>query len=246
MDALWKFGSENGLAQLDGHLSTLLLSASAFTTLQAVVRACGGNEALVGRVNSMVHACAIVPLALAAMQSERLAADKAFGWDPRAGVAVAVACGYFLWDIVHSLTHYTGIGFVLHGVACFTVFILGFTPFVAYWGVRCLLFEVSTPFLNIQWYLIKAGLADGILGKVNGLLLLTSFFLARILFGGYIAYGFFTTLSSVADKMPWWYTAVYGVSNVLLNSLNVFWFGKMLAQVGGKSKANPKRTSKSD
>ncbi|EJD44180.1 hypothetical protein AURDEDRAFT_114429 [Auricularia subglabra TFB-10046 SS5] len=177
----------------------------------------------------MAHALLVLPLTYAAMQSERLATDKAFAWDPRAGITFAVACGYFLWDIVHSTTHFAGAGFVAHAIACFSVYILGFTPFLAYYGVRCLMFEASTPFLNIHWYLLKTGRGGGKLAMINGVFLLTSFFLARIIYGTYVSYGFFSTLYEVRERVPPAYVYVYGISNVVLNALNWIWFSKMVS-----------------
>jgi len=59
-------------------------------------------------------------------------------------------------------------------------------------------------------------------------------------------------MSEVYGQLPWWYSAVYGVSNVSLTILNIFWcvyeyplndkrltfiirFSKMLAKIGGRN-----------
>ncbi len=65
---------------------------------------------------------------------------------------------YFLWDTYVSIRHYRDYGpsFVFHGVVCFTVFLLGLGgPFAFYFGGVFLMFELSTPFLNIHWFLDK-------------------------------------------------------------------------------------------
>ena len=64
---------------------------------------------------SSVHALLIIPLALRCIGLESLDADRAFGWDSRSGTLTAVACGYFLWDTIESIVHFSDVGFVVHG-----------------------------------------------------------------------------------------------------------------------------------
>jgi hypothetical protein len=77
----------------------------------------------------------------------------------------------FLWDTIDSLINST-IGFVVHGesfgrrpeaqadilspgVACLAVFLFSFRPFMAGFGPPFLLWEISTPFLNIHWFMVR-------------------------------------------------------------------------------------------
>lgn len=65
----------------------------------------------------------------------------------------ATACGYFLWDALIS-TYYVrwfGIGFVVHGILSLQIFLFSYHPFLQYYGPAFLLFEASTPFLNMHW-----------------------------------------------------------------------------------------------
>ncbi|KAI0253546.1 DUF887-domain-containing protein [Lactifluus subvellereus] len=181
------------------------------------------------RVASLVHALLILPLAARCLHSPALAADRAFGWDPRIGTLFAVTSGYFLWDSVVCLVHYEGVGFIVHGFACLTVYLNAFRPFVAYYGPRFLLWELSTPFLNIHWMLDKTSQTGSPLQFVNGLILMSTFVGARLIYGSIVSYQFYQTLFEVRDGLSSTIFIAYACGNVTLNGLNVFWFTKMIA-----------------
>lgn len=139
---------------------------------------------------SFLHAVIICILALPVQFSSNLKEDRLFGYDPYAGNVYAIACGYFLWDTLICLYDFHGVPFALHGVACFFVFIFSFTPFLNYYGASFLLFELSTPFLNIHWFCDKLKLTGSRIHVTNGYILLWTFFLSRIVFGFYSSYFF--------------------------------------------------------
>ena len=60
-------------------------------------------------------------------------------------------------------------------------------PFAIYYGLRFVLYELSTPFLNIHWFLDKMGRTGSTLQLVNGIALLASFFAARLVWGSYLS-----------------------------------------------------------
>ena len=63
----------------------------------------------------MIHVLIVVPLAIWCLDSPALSADRAFGWDERAGALFAIAAGYFLWDTIDMIMHFEAFGFVAHG-----------------------------------------------------------------------------------------------------------------------------------
>ena len=71
------------------------------------------------RIVSLAHALLILPLSFRSLNLPALEADHAFGWDPRAGNLTAIACGYFLWDTLESIIHFSDVGFVVHGALRF-------------------------------------------------------------------------------------------------------------------------------
>lgn len=63
---------------------------------------------------------------------------------------------------------------------------------------------------------------------VNGLCLLGSFFCVRIVWGWYMAYDLFSNLWLNRSHISWILSSIYLFSNMSLNGLNLYWFGKMI------------------
>ncbi|TPX71104.1 hypothetical protein SpCBS45565_g01328 [Spizellomyces sp. 'palustris'] len=189
---------------------------------------------------SSVHAVAICFLAFPIFGEPTLQKDKVYGYAPYAGDVYAIATGYFLWDTIICLYYIAqfGVGFALHGLACLTVFGLCFRPFLMYFGAVFLMFELSTPFLNIHWFCDKTSRTGTKLQLVNGMILLIVFFVARICFGFYSSADFFVTVYHRRHEIPIVNIAVYSIANILLNALNVHWFSKMIRAI--RSRFSPK------
>ncbi|KAG0332883.1 hypothetical protein BG004_001063 [Podila humilis] len=230
MDALFEFC---GVAALKYHWTTLLASTfacSLIVQLSQLVSATVFPETypkLTGskRLNwdvhvvSTVHAVTIVILSAPLLWNETLLSDKIFGYDFYAGQVYAVACGYFLWDTLHSIRHVKdfGLGFVFHGFCSFSVFIYSFD---------------------------KLGLTGSTYQLVNGIILLSVFFSARIVFGLYMSYQTYLNVMPVIAQVPWHLIVIYSAANVVLNSLNLFWFYKMIESLMKRFKPSKKsRTS---
>lgn len=64
---------------------------------------------------SLIHVSIVIPLAARCLDSPTLSADRAFGWDERAGTVFAISAGYFLWDVIDMILHFEGFGFIVHG-----------------------------------------------------------------------------------------------------------------------------------
>jgi hypothetical protein len=156
-----------------------------------------------GKVNwdahvvSMIQCLIINSMALDVMfnDPERLLAEKSWrerlwGYSVRTGTTQGFAAGYFLWDTLVSMEHIDVLGAsgLLHGIAALSVTMLGFRPFANYYGINFVLYELSTPFLNIHWFLDKFGLTGSTAQLINGILLIGSFFGARLVWGVYQSY----------------------------------------------------------
>ncbi|KAJ3060751.1 hypothetical protein HDU98_003330 [Podochytrium sp. JEL0797] len=193
------------------------------------------------RCSSFLNAILVCILAVPNLMDPRLYNDKLWGYTKEAGDMNAIVLGYFLWDVYVSLIM-GDVGFIVHGVACFIVFFLCFRPFLMYFGAVFIMYEASTPFLNIHWACDKLGYTGGMLQLVNGLCLLASFFSARILFGLYSSVSFYYEMYTQFDKIPIHLVISYSVLNFVLNGLNLFWFFKLVDgvrrrfQPGGKNK----------
>ncbi|CDS08817.1 hypothetical protein LRAMOSA10178 [Lichtheimia ramosa] len=117
---------------------------------------------------------------------------------------------------------------VCHGVAAFLVLFLSYRPFINYYGAVFLLYEASTPFLNFNWFMDKLGWTGSKAQLVNGVFLISTFFLARIVFGFYMSYWLWIDICAVKDLVPLRYWIVYGVANAMTSFLNMYWFGLMI------------------
>ncbi|EJD05690.1 DUF887-domain-containing protein [Fomitiporia mediterranea MF3/22] len=258
-DASRPFASSFGLSKLPEHADVVAISSLFFLTVHQFIgprlskalfpRSYGQLKTRRDRNNwnirvvSLVHALVIIPLAFRNVSLPALDADRAFGWDSRQGLLGGIACGYFIWDTLESLWHFTDIGFVVHGLACLLIYMLSFKPFIAYYGPRFLLWELSTPFLNFHWFLDKMNLTGSIFQLINGLFLLSTFAGVRLIYGSYQSIAFYRTLYSIRNEVPLAVLLTFGIGNVILNGLNVFWFFKMIDALRRRMKPSSKPSS---
>jgi len=198
-------------------------------------------------------------LALWVMWADRERADmgwkeRVYGYTGAGGMIQGFAAGYFLWDLVVSVQHVGifGWGLLAHAVSALVVFSLGFRPFLNYYGPTFILYELSSPFLNFHWFFDKLNMTGSRAQLYNGIVLLFAFFSCRLVWGTYQSLrvyqdvwvalqspgtrfekGEVMRLNAHADKqvVPVWLAITYLGSNLVLNTLNFFWFGKMIETV---------------
>jgi len=161
-----------------------------------------------------------------------------------------MSAGYFLWDAAVCLYHIrsTGIGFALHGVACTIAYAWSQRPFVHYWAVLFLLYELSTPFLNTVWFMDKMGYTGSKRQLVAGIGLLITFFVIRLCCGFYWTLSWWTEIyqllvQNAADyRVPYSQIFVIVAANAALNALNLVWFYKMVDSVRKRFLSADKRS----
>jgi len=178
---------------------------------------------------SQANAILVVWMSVPVLAIPELELDKAFGWNDTVGRLCAMSCGYFFWDVLETLYANAGLPFLIHGVACLCIFGMGFRPFIAYYGARSLLWEVSTPFLNIHWWLDKTERTGSLFQMINGAFLISTFFCFRIVYGSWITWNFWYTLYSVRSQFSTTTLTIYVVGNASLNVLNWIWLSKMIS-----------------
>ncbi|KAF8334217.1 TLC domain-containing protein [Cantharellus anzutake] len=238
--------SKLGLSRLPEHFTLVVLSALTFHIIQllsgvfsrVIFPKTYGNLKKNVRSNwdahvvSMAHAVTIIPLAYSFKMkgSPSLEEDHAFGWDPEIGSIIGISIGYFMWDSIHCILDMTDFGFIVHATLCLAVYLNGYRPFLAYYACSFLLWELSTPFLNIHWFLDKLGMTGGFFQLINSAVLLVSFFGARLVFGTYSSYEFINTMQELKanHQISTIFYAAYLFGNVSLNLLNWIWFFKMI------------------
>ncbi|EUC31211.1 hypothetical protein COCCADRAFT_28035 [Bipolaris zeicola 26-R-13] len=113
--------------------------------------------------------------------------ERVHGYTGASGLIQAFAGGYFLWDLVITVQNVKifGIGMLFHAISALCVFSLGFRPFVNYYACTFILYELSSPFLNIHWFCDKLNMTGSTVQFVNGLMLLFTFFSCRLVWGTY-------------------------------------------------------------
>jgi hypothetical protein len=114
-----------------------------------------------------------------------------------------------------------------------------------------MLYELSTPFLNIHWFFDKLGMTGTRAQLYNGLALLGVFFSCRLVWGAYSSFHIYRDVwnalhlsndskAQTNDELmrfgndralPIWLVILYMGGYVTLQVLNVWWFGKMIAAV---------------
>jgi len=125
------------------------------------------------------------------------------------------------------------------------------------YGLSFILYELSTPFLNIHWFFDKFGMTGTKAQLYNGIALLVSFAGSRLVWGSYQSYliygdvwkAWHTIEPYTADcakfvgqaaglntpvgckTLPTWLAISYVGANTALSVLNVYWFYKMVAAV---------------
>jgi hypothetical protein len=126
-----------------------------------------------------------------------------------------------------------------------------------HYGLNLILYEISSPFLNIHWFLDKCNMTGSTIQLVNGLVLVFSFVSARLVWGSYnivrMAWDLWTAYRSEnidvlyakasnwnlglvdglgkqtgRDPLPTWLVGAFLGGNLVLWCLNVFWIGQMI------------------
>ncbi|OTA86253.1 hypothetical protein M434DRAFT_24258 [Hypoxylon sp. CO27-5] len=207
-------------------------------------------------VVSLVQSTTINALALWVMfvDDERRNMDwqeRIWGYTGGAAMIQALAAGYFLWDLIMTASHINifGLGMLAHAISALLVYSFGFRPFVNYYSCNFILWELSSPFLNIHWFFDKLGMTGSRAQLYNGLILIFTFFSCRLVWGTYqsflVARDLWKGLHSVptvlyvrtmqfvssSTSIPVWLAAIYIGANLTLNSLNFYWFFKMIDAV---------------
>ncbi|KAJ9610333.1 hypothetical protein H2200_005110 [Cladophialophora chaetospira] len=211
------------------------------------------------RVVSLIQSIFICGSAICVILSDksRVQSDvrsRLLGYSPMAARVQASAAGYFLWDILVSVLYLPILGpsSFIHGVCALSITMLGFYPFANYYGINFVLYELSTPFLNIHWFMDKSGLTGSTWQLINGICLMGTFFASRIGWGLYQSFNLYrdiwtlwridpaskTGLEAIgtthdASSVSKWLSLTFLAANTILSGLNIYWFGRMVKSMRG-------------
>ncbi|OLN92904.1 putative TLC domain-containing protein C17A2.02c [Colletotrichum chlorophyti] len=223
--------------------------------------------------STLINALAIWIMVVDTERNEMDWQARMWGYTGAAGMIQALATGYFLWDLVVTSCNMDvfGIGTLAHAISALFVYSLGFRPFLNYYGCIFILWELSTPFLNIHWFFDKLGMTGSRAQLYNGLVLLFTFFSCRLIYGTYQSVRVFTDIYAAIDAhpvlpkdispetgallspsgvmrfatadstVPTWLAVTYLMSNLTLNFLNFYWFIMMIRAV--RKRFQPAKTT---
>ncbi|CDP04013.1 unnamed protein product [Coffea canephora] len=162
----------------------------------------------------------------AASQDELIVNRKS----PLSDTILGISIGYFLSDLAMIIYHFPVLGgmeYVLHhGLSVFSIIQSLLSGQGQIYILMVLFTEITTPFVNLRWYLDTAGQKNSKLYVCNGLALFLGWLVARILLFMY----FFVHLFSHFDQVKEVYTlGFYSLLTVppVLAMMNAFWFLKI-------------------
>ncbi|KAJ1927538.1 hypothetical protein IWQ60_002842 [Tieghemiomyces parasiticus] len=178
------------------------------------------------RVVSLVHAVMVTAMCIPWLGHPDLTGDPITVYSHDAARLWAIIGGYFVWDVYINARYIKiwGPPFLMHGCVGLFFCVMVFRPIMNPYGPYLVLNELSTPFLNMHWFMDKVGMAGSNLQLINGVLLLVTFFFCRLSYGMY------------------WYIRLYAISLMVLNCLNIIWFYKMIHSV--RSRFTPQMAPK--
>lgn len=156
--------------------------------------------------------------------------------------ALSCSTGYFLWELIHSLlTTRVDKSMRFHAVMCFTGYALFLThgdTQKMWWAHVFLIYEVSTIFMHIAWFMHKLARDSRGTFWAKALFFLT-FLIFRVVFGTILTMHY---ISIELKSQQWTLVEIYHA--VLIVSswfLNLFWFVKLLRML---SSCNPENSKK--
>jgi hypothetical protein len=145
-----------------------------------------------------------------------------------------------MFDIYLVLAEDWGMVFVYHAFAAFLIYLGGLRPFLHHMGSVCLLYELSTPLMHLRRHLIEVAPERQDLIAAANYAFGAVFVVARLVVG-LSASAFWWVrmfgLWAAGEQHSSVLFALYLLSNLFLNGLNVYWFSVMVALATGRKSA---------
>jgi len=172
-----------------------------------------------------------------------LEADRLYGVSDRAQLIFTISCAFFLWDFYYLVFLDDKLDFTMfiHHIVFFSCFILVQAPFIQYYAIRILLFEVSTIFLNPRQMLKMLG-KSGILFKCLEICFGISFLLVRNIYGIWFSVDAILYMNDNMNKISASKNVVRFIiaANVFANGLNLYWMAVIVRMVTSSKKETKK------
>lgn len=189
---------------------------------------------------STVHALFISALSLYFVFCSDLFSDRwhndlvVFRSSRLSSLGLGLSIGYFIADLGMIFWKYPALGgleYIVHhslsGVAVAYSLFSGEGQLYTY---MVLISEITTPEINLRWYLDTAGMKKSMAYVVNGVFIFLAWLVARILLFIYMFYHVYLHYNQVMRMHIFGYALVFGVP-AALGIMNLIWFGKIVRGV---------------
>lgn len=146
-------------------------------------------------------------------------------------ITLGVSVGYFISDLGMICWLYPSLGgveyIVHHSLSAVAVAYSMFTGEGQLYTFMVLISEVTTPEINMRWYLDIAGLKKSNAYLINGVVIFFAWLVARILLFVFMFYHVYLHHDQVMQMHIIGFLLVHGVPSALA-IMNLMWFGKII------------------
>lgn len=150
---------------------------------------------------------------------------------PLSTFTLGVSAGYFLSDLGMICWFYPSLGgleyVVHHSLSAVAVAYSMYTGEGQLYTFMVLISEVTTPEINMRWFLDTAGLKGSYAYLINGVVIFFAWLVARILLFIYMFYHVYLHYDQVIHMHIFGILLVFGVPSAL-GVMNIMWFGKII------------------
>ncbi|KAJ2766227.1 hypothetical protein IWQ56_003798 [Coemansia nantahalensis] len=182
-------------------------------------------------ITGLVHCVYDVCVIAAYFCDPALNGDRMDGFNTRFEWHLAVALGYYAWDLGLCVRDYSeyGVMYLIHGgLGVFGLLILT-SQQLQFYAIPYLLPELSTVFLNVRHLLKLAGRAGTVTYKINFAVFLATYVATRV---GFEAYHSALLVAAVVRGQTggvcYPFAAFFAVLGVTLTVLNTIWLRQIL------------------
>ncbi|XP_062160345.1 uncharacterized protein LOC133867609 isoform X2 [Alnus glutinosa] len=162
---------------------------------------------------------------------QQLSGIVTFRSSPLSVFALGVSVGYFLADLGMIFWLYPSLGgmeyVIHHSLSGVAVAYSMFSGEGQLYTFMILISEVTTPEVNMRWYLDTAGMKRSCAYLINGVLIFFAWLAARILLFVYMFYHVYLHYDQVIQMQTFGYFLVFVVPSALA-IMNLMWFGKII------------------
>lgn len=153
-----------------------------------------------------------------------------FRWSTLSESLFGISIGYFLSDLAMILWTYPALGGVEyllhHGLSLIAIVLSLISGQVHIYILMVLFSEITTPFVNLRWYLDLVGQKSSKLYLYNGVALFFGWLVARVILFIYFFYHMFVHFDQVKQMFPLGYYCLLSIPSTL-TLMNFYWFWKI-------------------